>query len=299
MNVLDIYFTLMSSLTPFNQYVYIQCGEYDDKCGKTVICGMCDPGRTGLPSTWRVKCVDGQCVDYCPPWDDTGLWSLSSSSTSSSSSTNEDRLLLSSSPLSSSEMMTKKIGEILGISQDGKQQFLSPVDAVMICEIACNKTNTHHDEWLVENFISTGLCHCGMTASILSKNLTLHDFSKAHGMAEACNLSKARRYAVLTVNETQPICCPYIDQQVKVPTNWRKLGALSKFNVEGEYYDPIMLGCGAFVECELVARERGAELAVFDLYNKMCYLARNVFDLKHMYTITKDNAMRYSIDLRK
>ena len=191
--------------------------------------------------------MDGQCVDYCPPWDDRGLWSLSTPSSSSSSFTNEDQLPLSSSS-SSSEVMMKKMGEIF---------------------------------------------------EILSKNLTIHDFSKAHDMTEACNLSKARRYAVLTANETQPICCPYIDQQVRVPTNWRKLGILSKFNVEGEYYDHIMLGCGAFVECELVARQRGAELAVFDLFNKMCYMARNVFDVKNMYTITKDNAMRYAIDFRK
>ena len=243
--------------------------------------------------------MDGQCVDYCPPWDDRGLWSLSTPSSSSSSFTNEDQLPLSSSS-SSSEVMMKKMGEIFEISQDEKKrQYLSPVNAIMICEIACNKTMTHHEEWLVESFIHTGLCHCGTTANILSKNLTIHDFSKAHDMTEACNLSKARRYAVLTANETQPICCPYIDQQVRVPTNWRKLGILSKFNVEGEYYDHIMLGCGAFVECELVARQRGAELAVFDLFNKMCYMARNVFDIKNMYTITKDNAMRYAIDLRK
>lgn len=30
----------------------------------------------------------------------------------------------------------------------------------------------------------------------------------------------------------------------------------------------------------------------------MCYLARNVVDLKDMYTVTKDNQYRYAIDLR-
>jgi hypothetical protein len=84
-----------------------KCGDWDDGCGGTVICGICDPGRTGLPSTWRIKSPKCRCVDYCPPWDERGLWFLS------------DDLL--------SEM--NRIGEVIGMSED-VQRFLSPVDAV-------------------------------------------------------------------------------------------------------------------------------------------------------------------------
>ena len=45
-----------------------QCGEWPDGCGNIVICGICNRGRTGVPSSWRTQCIEGKCVDYCPPW---------------------------------------------------------------------------------------------------------------------------------------------------------------------------------------------------------------------------------------
>ena len=249
-----------------------QCGEWDDGCGGTVICGMCDPGRTGLPSTWRIKCVEGRCIDYCPPWDERGLWSLPDDS--------------------SSEM--NRIGEVIGVS-DG-QRFLSPVDAVAICQIACNAKTQFRGG--LESFVNTGLCRCGTTAKILSKNLTHLDFTSAHDMNTACHANKARKDGWLTSRETQPVCCPYMDPQTKIPVGWTRMNTLGAFNVEGEYFDHVRMECGAFKECEKAAREGGAEVAVFDLFNRMCYLVRNTFDLGDMYTVTKDNYMRYAMDLR-
>ena len=249
-----------------------QCGEWDNGCGGTVICGMCDPGRTGLPSTWRVKCVEGRCVDYCPPWDERGLWFLSDDSPP--------------------EM--RRIGEAIGMS-DG-QRFLSPVDAVAICQMACNVKTQFRGG--LESFVNTGLCRCGTTSKILSKNLTYLDFTRAHDMNTPCYVNKARKDGWLTSKETQPVCCPYMDQQTKVPVGWKRLNTLGAFNVEGEYFDHVRMECGAFKECEKAAREGGAEVAVFDLFNHMCYLMRNVFDLGDMYTVTKDNYMRYTMDLR-
>jgi hypothetical protein len=50
-----------------------QCGEIDDGCGGTRACGLCVPDRDGLPSTWRFRCSQNQCVRTCPgPWD--ALW---------------------------------------------------------------------------------------------------------------------------------------------------------------------------------------------------------------------------------
>jgi len=86
-----------------------QCGEWDDGCGSTVICGMCDTGRSGLPSTWRVQCVEGKCVDYCPTWSDKDLWFLSNNS----------------------PPIMKKVAE----TRD--QKYLSPIEALKICDIAC------------------------------------------------------------------------------------------------------------------------------------------------------------------
>ena len=95
-----------------------QCGEWDDGCGKTIICGMCNVGRTGLPSTWRVHCVEGQCIYYCSPWDAQDLWFLS-----------DDR------GDSSSLAIMKDLTKAINIHEN--QEYLSPVDAVLICEMAC------------------------------------------------------------------------------------------------------------------------------------------------------------------
>ena len=89
-----------------------------------------------------------------------------------------------------------------------------------------------------------------------------------------------------------------MDPQTKIPVGWTRMNTLGAFNVEGEYFDHVRMECGAFKECEKAAREGGAEVAVFDLFNRMCYLVRNTFDLGDMYTVTKDNYMRYAMDLR-
>ncbi len=237
-----------------------------------MICGLCDPARTGLPSTWRVKCVEGMCVDYCPPWDESGLWFTNDMA-------DDVRL----------------IGGTMWMSNT--REYLSPVDAVAICQMACDdKKRRRHGG--IEAFVNEGLCRCGRTSKILSMNLTSLDFTRAHDMKTACYANRARRDGWLRSYETQPVCCKYIDQQTKPPVGWKRMTTIGAFNVEGEYFDRIRLECGAFKECELSGRVRGAEVAVFDLYHNMCYLIRNVFDLKDVYTVTKDNHMRYTIDLR-
>lgn len=237
---------------------------------------MCNIARTGLPSTWRVKCVEGQCIDYCPPWNDKGYWFLSDDSPS----------------------VMKQITNELGIQN---RSYLSPVDAISICELACNTSNKKSNQSQgkgLKSFVSSGLCKCGTSPKISKANLTVADFSKAHDLHEMCSMNKARNSATLTEKETQPICCPYIDEKATPPAGWKRQYVMGSINLEGEYFDHVRIECGGFQECQSVARKKKAKLAVFDLFNSMCYLARNVFDLKSLYTVTKDNQYRYSLDLR-
>ena len=287
----------------------IKCGEWDDGCGRTIICGMCSKGRTGLPATWRVKCVEGQCIDYCPPWDKQGYWFLSNENNNEKTA-------------SQSATLKKVLGKL---NKDlSHQQFLSPADAVEICEVACNmakrqkppavqpdtkKHNTTTFPLIPEEFRyflepnnNPPLCRCGTTKSkILSKNLTLEDFSKAHDVKESCKTNKARKEGIIeTSSETQPICCPELRLPPKspLPTGWKRLFSMGKDNLEGEYFHNESMECGTFPECEELGRKMGAELAVYDMYNSMCYLARNVVDLGNWFTLTKDNHNRFAIDLR-
>jgi len=260
-----------------------QCGEWPDGCGKTIICGICNVGRTGLPSTWRVQCSDeGQCIDYCSPWKQNGYW-----------------FLLDDSPPEMKEV-------IKVIDKPTDQTYLTPVDAILICDKACNNgsSSSSSSSSSFKHFIDAGLCKCGTTPKILSKNITIHDFSKAHDLTTMCGTNKVRNGAFLLENETQPICCPPgLTQKSALPKalkgqGWVRLFSMGSFNKEGEYFDHVRIECGALEECEEVAREKKAEMAVFDMFNSMCYLARNVIDLKDWYTVTKDNQYRYAIDLR-
>jgi len=256
-----------------------QCGEWSDGCGKTIICGMCNVGRTGLPSTWRVQCSeDGQCIDYCSPWKQKGYW-----------------FVLDDSPPEMKEVITV-------INKPIDQTYLTPVDAILICDKACNESSSSSS---FQHFIDAGLCKCGTTPKILNKNFTIQDFSKAHDLTTMCGTNKVRNGAFLLENETQPICCPPGLTQKSALTKelkgkgWVRLFSMGSFNKEGEYFDHVLIECGAFEECEEVAREKKAEMAVFDMFNSMCYLARNVVDLKDWYTVTKDNQYRHAIDLRQ
>ena len=60
---------------------------------------------------------------------------------------------------------------------------------------------------------------------------------------------------------------------------WVRLLTMGSFNLEGKYYEHVRVKCGSFDECESAAREINTELAAYDFFNSMCYLARNVFDL--------------------
>jgi hypothetical protein len=142
------------------------------------------------------------------------------------------------------------------------------MDAVAICQMACDVRTRSRGG--LGGFASTGLCRCGTAPRMLSKNLTCLDFSRAHDMNATCHANKARRDGWLTARETQPVCCPYMDQHTKVPVGWKRLNTLGAFNVEGEYFDHVRMECGAFKECERAGRRRGAEVAVFDLFNRMC-----------------------------
>jgi hypothetical protein len=249
-----------------------QCGEWDDGCGATVICGLCNGGRTGLPQTWRVQCVEGQCVDYCPTWDQRGYWFKSDMEESDDA---------------------KALGQVISSMQDGKQ--LSPVLAVKICIMACSGSG-------LKKFFDDSLCQCGeMPNKFTTAGLTAEDFSRAHDLKTNCQSAKANLYT-LTENQTQPICCPKIPETA--PPTWKKLSVMSRVattddNLEGEYFAHIPMECGGYKECEAVGRKKKAELVVFDRYNSLCHLARNVFRLEDSYTVTKDNTQRYYLDLRK
>jgi len=273
-----------------------QCGEWDDGCGRTVICGMCSRGRTGLPATWRVKCVEGQCIDYCPPWDERGYWFLSKGDNKEETT------------VTTSSSIMKKVMEVMDKPAD--REYLSPVDAVEICEVACDmtkrrkkdstKTNTT-DSILVELFVDSGLCKCqAITSQILGRDFALHDFSNAHDVKESCRTNRARIEATMSPAETQPVCCSplLLPPQLALPPGWRRMFSMGQFNLEGEYFYHVDLKCGKFRECEMLARMKRAEIAVFDVYNGMCYLGRNVMDLGNWFPVTKDNANRYAIDLR-
>jgi hypothetical protein len=249
-----------------------QCGEWPDGCGATVICGLCNAGRNGLPETWRVQCVEGQCVDYCPTWDQKGLWFKSDM-------TKPDA--------------PKGLGSIIS-SMDDDETYLSPVMAVKICQSVCSGSGLKS--------IYGKLCKCGKAPqAFLQKNLTRSDFSEAHDLKTNCFKAKANSVKLNETN-TQPICCPKISI-TPLPKNWKKLSVMTLVatradNIEGEYFAHLPMECGGFAECEKAGRQHNAELAVFDRYNSLCHLARNVFELKDPYTVTKDNAHRYYIDLR-
>ena len=250
-----------------------QCGEWDDGCGSTVICGICNGGRTSLPETWRVQCIDGQCVDYCPPWDQKGYWFKSDIEKSK---------------------QAQSLGTVLSSMRD--ESYLSPILAVKICQAACSGS-------ALKNVFDDSLCQCGETpTAYLTSNLTAADFSNAHHLKTDCHTAKANMYT-LAENETQPICCAKIPDTAP-SSDWKQLSVMSKVitrsdNIEGEYFAHIPMQCGGYDACETAGRKQKAELVVFDRYNSLCHLARNVFMLDDSYTVTKDNTHRYYLDLRK
>ena len=182
-----------------------------------------------------------------------------------------------------------------------KQKHLSPEEAVKFCVNACNseRKNETDGKGIKSLFVDAGLCKCGATPSKFLKNgLKPDDFSLAHDFMTNCITAKARQVTLME-NETQPICCPPYNLLSPRPPGWKRFYFMGGDNLEGEYFEHHTLECGSFLDCEKVARMKGAELAVFDMYNSMCYLARNVIDLESAYTVTKDNSYRYYIDLRK
>ena len=233
---------------------------------------MCDVARTGLPSTWRVTCVEGQCIDYCPPWDARGYW------------------------FSANGAVADFWGAVADMEQREpahRRDYLLPTEAVRVCESAC----VSGENGSFVSFVGTGLCRCGATAKMLGANLTRQDFAVAHDLTTMCHGERARKEAVLLKGDTQPICCPYLGNTPPTPPGWSR-GAMDGANIEGEYFSHLYMECGAFAECERAARKRGAEMAVFDKVNSMCYLARNLVDLGDRYLVTKDNGNRYFLDLR-
>lgn len=256
-----------------------QCGEWDDGCGSKVICGLCDTGRSGLPSTWRVQCKEGKCIDYCPPWEKKGLWFLS-----------ED----------SPPIMKNLVDSI----ETREQKYLSPIEAIKICDLACQgKAGNASTNDGIESFIDMNLCQCGNTPTkVLQNNITISDFSSAHDMTASCNDNKAlKSLKFLNHSDSQPICCPYMNETTLLQSNgkgWKKLFQMGGPNLEGYYFAHIPMECGGLDECKHMALERGAEMAVFDIMNSYCHLAKNVFDLIDSFPVAKDNNRRYIFDLR-
>ena len=250
-----------------------QCGEWDDGCGSTIICGLCDVGRTGLPPTWRVQCVEGKCVDYCPTWDEKGLWFLSDDSPAI-------------------------MKEVANPIESSEQQYLSPVEAFEICDIACQGKQGDRDG--IEAFLDTNLCQCGNAVDAF-EDIEHSDFAAAHNMMTSCHESKVRKTLVsLNKTHTQPICCPPRDEETLLQgrRQWKRLFPMGGPTLEGSYFAHIFMVCGHLDECEKVAREKEADFAVFDVINSYCYLARYAFALENLYTVTKDNTRRFILDLR-
>lgn len=261
-----------------------QCGEWDDGCGATVVCGMCNAGRTGLPSTWRVQCVEGKCIDYCPPWRQHGLWFKTDIDVMANADTSTG---------------IADLAKYVASHFPEGQAHLTPTDAVNLCHAACTLKNENTNELL-----KSGMCKCGTAPTIfINSNISIEDYSLAHDLKTNCLTSRARKLAVLKEEETQPICCPYYNQTSARPPQWKRLSFMSLLatradNLEGEYFSHIRVDCGGYEACESHARESRAELAVLDIFNNMCYLARNVFELKDSYSVAKDNLYRYYLDLR-
>eukprot|EP00985_Skeletonema_marinoi_P021005 scaffold12642_cov133-Skeletonema_marinoi.AAC.3 len=252
-----------------------QCGEWDDGCGSTIICGICDGGRAGLPSTWRVQCVEGKCVDYCPTWEEKGLWFLSNDSPT----------------------IMKEVAQSI---ETREQKYLSPIEAFKICDVACRgKTGNVPVNDVTRAFVDTNLCRCGNTTKALT-NITLSDFSSEHDIMTTCGDSKVfKPLRALSINDTQPICCPPIEEEkLQQGKQWKRLYSVGGPKLEGSYFAHIHMGCGSLDECQDVAREKGAEIAVFDIISSYCHLARNVFELDNLFSVTKDNTRRYILDLR-
>lgn len=241
-----------------------QCGEWDDGCGRTVICGMCSAGRTGLPSSWRTKCVEGQCVDYCPPWDQKNMWHIS-------------------------DETPKFMRDVLKSPVIRGEDYLTPSDAVVICANACNRNWTSFSE----------MCKCGLPPKMITHKLTPSDFKNAHDLTAKCSESNARRFAKIAPNETQPICCkPLHPKGTFFPAKWKRMFVMGGPNFEGEYFDHVPVICDGFKDCESIAAEKEAEMVIYDVMNNMCHLMRNVFQLDGKYPVTKDNQHRYILDMR-
>ena len=241
-----------------------QCGEWDNGCGRTVICGMCDSGRTGLPTSWRTQCIEGQCIDYCPPWDQKNMWHISDKT-----------------PAVMRDMFNSPI--IRG------KDYLTPSDAVVICANACNQNLTAF----------SGMCRCGLPPKIITYNLTLSEFKKAHDLTAKCSDSNARKFAKIAANETQPICCKPLDPKGShFPAKWKRMYVMGGPNFEGEYFDHVPVRCDGFEDCEANAAKKKAEMVIYDVMSNMCHLMRNVFELEGKYPVTKDNQNRYILDMR-
>ena len=178
-----------------------------------------------------------------------------------------------------------------------EEKYLSPIEAFDICNIACRGQTDN--TVLTKMFVDTNLCRCGRTTNVLT-NLTLSDFSSAHDMMTSCADSKVRKSLIkLKKDDTQPICCPPVNEEkMKQNKQWKKLFPLGGPNIEGSYFAHIHMGCGSLDECQDVAREKGAEIAVFDVTTSYCHLARNAFRLDHQFSVAKDSTRRYILDLR-
>lgn len=190
-----------------------------------------------------------------------------------------------------------------GISKQREQRYFSPTEAVRICVAACEMyalKGTTSLDMEVKKFIDDRMCICGNKPnSTLASNVMPHEFSLAHDLDTDCHKTKARARFGLSNNDTQPICCSPYDHSTRRPPGWARMFNLMQPSLEGEYFAHSTIECGGYGECENFGRKNEAEMVVFDIFNSMCYAARNVFDLESKYAVTKDNQERYYMDLRK
>lgn len=183
----------------------------------------------------------------------------------------------------------------LPLVKQREQEYVTPYDAIQTCAILCNNSDNNAGITDMDKSFRDEMCSCGTTPTkFLRSNITFEDFSSAHDLDANCGKSRARNELNLSEDHTQPICCPYYNQKSPPPKGWIK-----RVGYEGDYFAHIMIECGGFGDCETFARRNDAEMAVFDVYNSICYAARNVIRLKSIHSVTKIDQDRFFFDLTK
>lgn len=271
-----------------------QCGEWQDGCGGTVTCGVCNPGRDGLPSFWTARCVEGRCIRTCPRWDEAGLWHADASGAGGIAGSLRDL----GAPVDGDGT------EPLEATEKGLSH-LTPLDAVRICAQACHGSATRPGPRAALAFAERH-CSCGTyPRDYLRAAPTHEDYANAHELVPDLDPATARLVpfggggeegkgrlvplaatATLPGNSTRPRCCDPLPRRRRGRLPPREEWAAG--TIQADYFETVELGCGAHDACERHGHARGATVVVYNQLTRHCHLGRNEgYDVPMSEALTK------------